>query len=136
MFILIVTKEVQNEIEALKKTNFDAAIAALLLLEALADDQDELEYLCTPGNRFQYTPGFEVKNFVLAQKQGFNINILKFCDEDGAQPRHRILVGFHAQRNTYYALAVTHRNVSYDQNSDEYRILRDRYNDYGIPLYR
>lgn len=137
MYSLVVTPEIQNEIEALKKSDIDAAATALILLDELAGDQWMLEGLCTRGNHFQYHPPFEAYAFELAKKHGYNIYILKFRDDDdGSLPGYRLLVGFHAQRSTYYALALAPRAEAYADGSDAYRTLRARYEHYGIPFYR
>ena len=136
MYRLIITLDVQNEIGLLANTDMDAAAAATILLEELAVDQNTLEYLCVPNNYFQYTPSFEIKKFVEAQKRGYNIFILKFLDEDGHLPNVRILIGFNAQRSVYYALAIPPRNVSYLTDQDRFRDLLNRYEQCGIPVYR
>lgn len=137
MFRLIVTKEVKDEIEALSHSDVEAAASAVLLLDELALDQHALENLCVVGNRFKFRPPFEVKTFVAAARQGYNIFILKYLrDEEDSLPPYRLLVGFNAQKNVYYALALTHRDVSYSLSGDEYRALRHRYEQCGIPIYR
>ena len=136
MYKLVVTPEVYGEIDALAQSNPDAAADALVLLEELSGDQAELEDLCVTGNRFQYHPPFEVKRLELAVAQGYNIYILKYRDDLGGLPAYRILVGYHSQRGTYYALAFTHRSIAYDQHDVAYRSLRDRYDECGIPSYR
>lgn len=133
---LILTAEVRQGIADLKRHDIDAAAAALLLLESLQDDRELLEYLCVPDNHFLYCPPFEIKKFGEAQKRGYNIFILKFLDKYGSLPSYRIFIGFHAQRNTYYALAITHRSISYRSGDDAFRHLLDRYEQCGIPVYR
>lgn len=133
---LIVTQEIQDEIEALKLRDIDAAAAAVLLLQELASDQAMLEDLCVEKNHYFFTPPFEVKVFQVARKIGLNIYILKYRDLDGSLPSYRVLVGFDAQRSTYYALALTDRNTSSDHSSPAFRELRARYDKYSIPTYR
>lgn len=136
MYRLVITSEVQNEIAALVTTDLDVAATANVLLQTLAEDPDVLEDLCVPLNYHYYTPSFEVKKFAEAFKAGYNIFILKFLDDDGSLPTYRILIGFHAQKRSYYALALTHRSVSYATNHDAYRNLLARYEQCGIPIYR
>lgn len=136
MTILILTAEVRQEIADLKRRDMDAAAAALLLLESLEDDHEQLEYLCVPDNHYLYSPPFEVKKFGEAQRRGYNIFILKFLDEYGSLPSYRIFIGFHAQRSTYYALAITHRSISYRPGDDAFGHLLHRYEQCGIPVYR
>ncbi|WP_439518487.1 hypothetical protein [Hydrogenophaga sp.] len=133
---LIVTREIKDEIEALKHRDIDAAAQALLLLQELAGDQAKLEDLCVEHNHYLYDPPFEVKVLQNARKLGLNIYILKYREDDGSLPGYRILVGFDAQRSTYYALALADRNTSYDQGSAAFRELRARYDKYSIPIYR
>jgi len=136
LFTLIVTKEAQDEIAELERTDIDAAAAAQILVQELADDQDALEYLCVPGNHWSFAPPFEVKTFQLAILLGYNIFILKYRDAMGALPGHRILVGFAAQRNTYYVLAITSRDFAYDKTHHAFWELRRRYEQCDIPIYR
>ena len=135
MPVLILTAEVRQEIADLRRRDMDAAAAALMLLESLQDDHEQLEYLCVPDNHFLYCPPFEIKKFGEAQRRGYNIFILKFLDEYGSLPSWRIFIGFHAQRGTYYALAITHRSISYRAGDDAFRHLLDRYKQCGIPVY-
>lgn len=136
MASLIITPEIQKEIAVLEEADIDAAAMALLLLESLHDDHKQLEYLCVSGNHFAYCPPFEIKRFSEAQRRGYNIFILKFLDEYGSLPSCRILIGFHAQRSTYYALALTHRDIVYSPSNNAFRTLLDRYQQCGIPTYR
>jgi hypothetical protein len=136
MASLTITPEMRKDIAALQKIDIEAAATAILLLESLQEDHEQLEYLCVPDNHFLYCPPFEVKKFGEAQRLGYNIFILKFLDEYGSLPSYRILIGFHAQRSTYYALAVTHRNISYRPSDDAFRDLLARYEQCGIPHYR
>ena len=136
IYSLVLTPEVEREIDALARTDRDAAAAAILLLESLQDDPEQLEYLCVPGNHYRYCPPFEVKKFQEAQQRGYNIFILKFRDDGGALPPCRILVGFHAQRSIYYALALTPRDIAYRPGDNAFRDLLARYEQCGIPRYR
>lgn len=136
MYRLVITSEVKNEIAALVATDLEAAATANVLLQALAEDPDVLENLCIPDNHYYYNPAFEVKRFVEASRAGYNIFILKFLDADDSLQTYRILIGFNAQKRSYYALALTHRSISYTTNHDAYRNLLARYEQCGIPIYR
>lgn len=132
---IVVTQDFDDEMDALDSTQPDVVDAAELLLESLYENRDLLERLLPPATHPLHTPAFEVKRFGTAQKAGYNIFILKFQDLDGHLADHRILLGYHGQRDTYYALAITDRDYSYDHHHDAYRNLLHRYEKCGIPKY-
>ncbi len=135
MHALIITRQAVQEITALAQTDKKTAAAAALLIQELRNDPVELENLCIPDNHYRYRPAFESKRFAQAQSMGYNIYILKFRNLDGSQPGYRILVGYHAQKSTYYVLQVPNRNFDYDPRSSEFRELCRRYDECGIPHY-
>lgn len=132
---IVVTQDFDDEMDALDGTQPDVVDAAELLLESLDENRDLLERLHQPTTYPLHTPAFEVKRFGMAQKAGYNIFILKFQDLDGFATNHRILLGYHAQRDTYYVLAITDRDYSYDHHHDAYGNLLNRYEKCGIPKY-
>lgn len=137
MASFIITPEIDAEIEALWEIDEAAAATALLLLESLYDNKELLEDLCVPKNHYLHAPPFEIKRFGEAQRRGYNILILKFRDEDDdSLPDYRIFIGFNAQRSTYYALALSPRDIAYCPSDDAFRTLLHRYEQCSIPIYR
>lgn len=132
---IVVTQDFDDDMDALDGTQPDLVDAAEVLLESLYENRDLLERLHQPTTYPLHTPAFEVKRFAMAQKTGYNIFILKFQDLDGFATNHRILIGYHAQRDTYYVLAITDRDYSYDHHHDAYGNLLHRYEKCGIPKY-
>lgn len=136
IFDLVILPECDAEIEALSRTDEDAAAELDLLIERLQEDQPELENLCLPGNRFQYDPAFEVKRLAEAQKLGKNIFLVKYRMPDGSLVDYRLLIGYDAQHGTYYALQLAHRGTAYEAGSESFCELLDRYDKSGIPTYK
>ncbi len=132
---LIITAEVDHEIEALSASDEDAAAELDLLIERLQEDQPELENLCLPGNRYGYHPAFEVKKFAAAQRAGRNIYLVKYRMPDGSLSPYRLFIGFNAQHGTYHALQVAHREDAYETGQPGYQELLDRCDKCGIPIY-
>lgn len=130
---LVLTKEVEDEIDLLYETAPDFADAAEILLESLYEDIELVGRLHSPNTYPFHTPVFEVKLFAEAQQDGYNIYLLKFKDLNGYRVDHRIFLGFNAQRDIYYALALTDRDYSYDTSHQAYRDLCNRYEQYRIP---
>ncbi|MDB5937937.1 MAG: hypothetical protein JWP77_301 [Polaromonas sp.] len=131
---LVVTKEIESEIDLLYESHPDFADAVEVLLESLYEDLDLLERLHTPTTYPFHAPFFEVKIFIEASGKGYNIYSLKFKDLHGhSNIGYRIFLGFNAQRDIYYALALTHRSYAYDTNHPAYRDLCHRYEQYRIP---
>lgn len=134
MIKLVVTKEIEDEIDLLYEVQPDFADAVEVLLESLYEDLDLLERLHSPDTYPLHTPFFEVKIFIEARNNGYNIYFLKFKDLDGhGIIKYRIFLGFNAQRDIYYALALTDRNHAYDTSHSAYRDLCTRYEQYRIP---
>lgn len=133
MTILVVTKEIEDELDELDRTQPDLVDAAELLLENLYENLDLLGRLHVPGTYPLHTPVFEVKLFKEAQQHKCNIYLLKFQELDDYLANHRIFLGFNAQRDIYYALAITHREHAYDTNHAAFRGLCNRYDQYRIP---
>jgi hypothetical protein len=106
-----------------------------VLLEELENDSDLLEILFLPTNHYQYTPPFEVKNYVAMQNQGKNFLILKVRNEQGTLLDYRLLLGYHSQIETYYVLTLMDRDIDYDLNHPDIRIAIERYEQCGIPSY-
>lgn len=106
-----------------------------VLLEELADDSDLLETLFRPTNHYQYTPPFEVKDYVEMQRKGRNFLILKVRNEQGALLDYRLLLGYHSQIDTYYVLTLMDRDIKYDLNHPDIRVAIERYEQCGIPTY-
>lgn len=136
LFDLVILPECNQEIAALSRVDEEAAAEIDLLIERLQEDQPELENLCIPGNRYNYDPAFEVKLLVAAQKRGKNIYLVKYRLPDGDLADYRLLIGYHAQHGTYYALQLAHRNHSYEVGSESFNQLLDRYEQCGIPTYK
>lgn len=132
---LVVTREIEEELDVLYGVQPDLADAAEVLLENLYDNLDLLGRLHVPSTHPLHTPIFEVKLFVEAHQGAYNIYILKFADLDGYPADHRIFLGFNAQRDIYYALAITHRAHAYDTSHPAYRQLLNRYEQYAIPKF-
>lgn len=131
---LVVTKEIEEEIDLLYEVQPDFADAVEVLLESLYEDLDLLECLHSPDTYPFHTPFFEVKIFIEARDNGYNIYFLKFKDlHDHGIIGYRIFLGFNAQRDIYYALALTGRSYAYDTSHPAYRDLCNRYEQYGIP---
>lgn len=134
MAIFIVTKEIEEELDELFETEPDEASAADVLLELLYEKGSILDTVTPPQTVYQYTPTFEFKPFGEAQKQGLNVYILKYCDpEHGQLCKHRILVGYHPQKDRYYALTIPMRDSAYTTDSADFLELVRRYELYGIP---
>ena len=136
LYELVITPEVQNEIDRLFDEDEDAAAELLLLIERLQEDQPVLEELCVPGNRFRYDPSFEVKKFEAALKRGKNIYTVRYNLQDGSLAPYRLLIGYHAQNGTYYTLQVAARDSAYEVGSESFRELLHRYEQCGIPTYK
>ena len=131
---LVVTKEIEEEIDRLYEVQPDLADAVEVLLESLYEDLDLLERLHSPDTYPLHTPFFEVKIFIEARDNGYNIYFLKFKDLDNhGIIGYRIFLGFNAQRDIYYALALTDRDHAYDTSHHAYRNLCARYEQYRIP---
>ena len=130
---LLVTKEIENELDALDGTQPDLVDAAELLLESLYENLDLLGRLHAPSTYPLHTPVFEVKLFEEAQELKYNLYLLKFQNLDDYLATHRIFLGFNAQRDIYYALAITDRSHAYDTSHDVFRDLCNRYDKYRIP---
>jgi hypothetical protein len=130
---LRITKEIEDEIDALYLVQPDVADAAEVLLRNLYENLDLLGHLHEPSTYPLHTPAFEVKLFVEAQQSGYNIYSLKFKDLNGFLADHRMFLGFDAQHDIYYALALTHRSIAYDTNHDAYRQMLARYEQRAIP---
>lgn len=135
-YCLIVTAEAKQEIYDLKSIDLDASIAAALLIQNLSTSQVELDDLCRDHTRSRFTPVFQSKEYVEAIRNGYNIYILKFKTIDGAQPKVRLLIGYHAQEGKYYVLQLQYRSdENYSIRSPEFRELARRYEQCGIPRY-
>lgn len=129
-------KEADDELESLYEVDEDAAAALDLLIERLAEDSSTLEYLCKPRNHFTYEPPFEVGRVGVYHSDGKNIYKIKVRKIDGTLVDWRMLVGFHAQKDIYYVLAITDREHSYDTKHESATELYRRYEEAGIPDYR
>lgn len=133
MVRLVVAKEFDDELNTLAQTHPDLVDAADLLLESLHEDSELLDHLHVPSTYPLHTPVFEVKRFEKAMQLGYNVFILKFKDLDEFPTDHRIFLGFNAQRDIFYVLAITDRDYSYDTNHPSFRDLGDRYDNCRIP---
>lgn len=134
MTTLIVVKELSDDLDKLFETQPDEVAAVDLLLELLTDDEHLLFGLRAPEFHHETIPVFEFKQFESAVKRGLNVYILKYYDPNhGHLCNYRLFVGHHAQRDTYYALTVAHRPSAYDVDSDWFKALVARYEQYGVP---
>ncbi len=133
---ILLCKEADDELDELYDTDEDAAAMFDLLIEELSQDQRMLDRLCVPANHYKYAPPFDVGLFIEARKLGKNIYRVKVRRDDGSLVPWRMFLGFHAQKDTYYVLAVTDREFSYDTNHPSFRSMLDRYDQAGIPDYR
>lgn len=136
---LIVTHAFEADLDALEAAgtaaHLDAVDAAVVLLEELAGNLSVLSDLFRPGMRHNHDPLFEVKRFEQAWRNGFNVLILKYWDTFGSLADYRIFVGYHAQKETFYVLAITHRAIAYDVGDDAYNALLARYQSCNIPAF-
>lgn len=137
---LIVTTWFEADLDALEATglqsDLDAVDAADVLVDELAGNLEVLDVLFKPGLRDGHDPLFEVKRFEEAWLGGFNILVLKYWDFLGALADYRIFVGYHAQKEIFYVLAITHRSIAYDTGHDAYNRLLVRYGSCNIPAWR
>ena len=130
----VVTAELDADLDLLFQTEPDEVSAAELLLELLYEDESILDSVRPPQTVHQHIPTFEFKLFETAHQHGLNVYILKYWDpEYGHLCKHRILVGYHPQRDTYYALTAPERGLAYHVGSAEFAELVRRYELYGIP---
>jgi hypothetical protein len=83
MVKLVVTKEYEDELDVLDRTQPDLVDAAELLVESLYEHSVLLDHLHDPSTYPLHTPVFEVKRFEEAMRLGYNVFILKFKDLDG-----------------------------------------------------
>lgn len=132
---LILLPEAVAELDALYETDEDAAALIDVLLESLWDDSDTLELLCRPRNHFTHEPPFECKRYGAMQSIGKNIYTIKVRDLAGALLPYRVLIGFHAQIDAYYVLAIANRKNAYDTNDQLFQTVLERYGRAGIPDY-
>jgi hypothetical protein len=131
---LVITKDIEDDIDLLYETQPEVADVVEVLLESLYDDLDLLQSLHTPTTYPLHTPFFEVKIFAEALSNGYNIYFLKFKDlHDHAIIGYRLFLGFNAQRDIYYALALTDRAIAYDTHHPAYGDLCRRYDQCRIP---
>ncbi len=137
---LVVTKYFEEDLNALEVTgqpaDLEAVDAADVLVEELAGNLGVLESLFQPGLRPDHDPLFEVKRFEEAWNKGLNILIIKYWDFLGSLADYRIFVGYNAQKETYYVLAITHRAVAYDTGHTSFGRLLVRYESCHIPVWR
>lgn len=131
---LILTPEFLEELDATEADDPRAWDAAVVLLEDFEAYQDFPTDI--PSEHYDHCPGFEVKWFAAAKKQGYSILILKFLDFDNLKPPYRILLGFNPQSDTFYALCYRHRSNAYDESPGELGRLFARYEECGIPKDR
>lgn len=132
---LIPLQGAYDDLDAIYEIDEAAAAQFDVLLEHLADDPDMLDRLFRPANHYQYAPPFEVKLYGEMQKRGKNIYAIRVLDEDGALLPYRALMGFHAQIDTYYLLAVLQREIAYDTTDPAFCTVMERYEQAGIPTY-
>lgn len=131
---LVITDEYEADVDRLYLTDANAADAVEILLQLLYEDLDLLGSLHNPDTYPFETPAFEVKNFIYAQQHGYLIFTLKFKDLNGFKVvSYRLFLGFNAQQDFYYALALTDRAFAYDPNHHAYGDLCNRYDKYRIP---
>ena len=133
MVKLVVTKEFEDELDLLDPTQPNLVDAAEQLVISLYEDLELLDHLHVPSTYPLHTPVFEVKRFEEATKLGYNVFILKFKDLDDFPTDHRIFLGFNAQLDIFYVLAITDRDYSYDANHPSFRDLGTRYDKYRLP---
>lgn len=127
--------EAFDEIDAIYDIDENAAALIDVLLEALAEDDKMLDLLCLPNNHYRYTPPFEIKKYEEMQRRGKNIYTLKVRDERGALLPYRVLIGYHAQIDTYYVLSVLQREIAYEKTDPVFCKVLERYGQAGIPDY-
>jgi len=124
-----------HELDALYELDEDGAALIDVLFEALSDDAQMLARLCQPDDHYTYTPPFEIKRFAAMQRLGKNIYTLKVRDVQGGLLPYRVLMGYHAQIDTYFVLAVLPREIAYDKTDPNFRRVMERYEQAGIPTY-
>lgn len=131
--IIIVTKYLEDELDALDETDPDAVDAAEVLLEELYDNRHLLGKLHSPNSYPLHTPAFEIKYFEIAFQAGYRIYVLKFKDLNNRLPPYRIFLGYNTEADRYYALAITHRQHCYAPTHPAYGDLLNRYEQCRIP---
>jgi hypothetical protein len=134
MAILVIAKDLEDDLDLLFVSEPEEASAADLLLELLYENDGILTSVHPPETVYQYTPTFEFKAFKEAQDLGLNVYILKYWDpEHGHLCKHRILVGHNPQRDRYYALTISDRADAYIIESADFQELIRRYELCNIP---
>ena len=132
---LIVLREAFDDLDAIYRTDEEAAALFEVLFEQLDADRVMLENLYRPDNHYKYAPPFEVKKYGEMQRRGKNIFTIKVHDADGVLLPYRALVGHHSQIDTYFLLAFLDREIAYDTSDKAFRTITERYEQAGIPTY-
>jgi hypothetical protein len=133
---LIATSEAYAELDALYEVDEDAAAQFEMLLETLSDNTSMLDRLFRPANHFQYQPPFEIKRFGELQNVGKNIYIIKVRHAtEGYLLPYRLLLGYHAQIDTFYVLSLIEREIDYAPRDPTIVAALERYDGCGIPTY-
>lgn len=129
---LILLPEFEEELDDSEREDPESWDAAAVLLEDFQDAQNLPTKV--PIKDYHSYPGFEIKRFAAAVAQRYDIRIIKFLDSLHRLSKFRILVGYHREKDTFYALAYRSRDQAYDESPSSLGELFDRYRESGIPL--
>lgn len=129
---LVVTDELSDELDALFETEEEMVGDIDFLLEQLVENIDVVHPpLFRSHNHYDHDPPFDITEVVKAKKQGYYVLRIKlWSSADGSLYNHRLMVGYDAKEDVFYALGIAKRNVAYDPRSPEWQALLDRYRHY------
>ena len=136
MLSLYYELDAEAELDALWKSDEDAAALIEELLWQFEESPALLDELCKEKRHVTHAPSFEVKRFQHMWQRGYTVYTLKIWPDGGSAISYRVLYAHHPQKDAYHVLAVMQRDLDYDAD----KALIDRIiaacEAIGIPCYR
>jgi hypothetical protein len=125
---------VKEDIRAVSVVSRNAASGLIALLEQLRTDQDLLGYLLKHNHGEPEKDLFNVSKWQEYWRNGYDLWRLKLFDLENVGLRYRVIYAYALENRiqTFYILAITHRDFNYDPNHEITKRLIHSYVELGI----
>jgi hypothetical protein len=134
-YSLALHSDAEDDLDGIYEIDEDAAADIEVFLEEVKNNQSTLDDLTRSGYVKYGDQPFNVKEWLAAKKEKFNLWRLRLLWLEGASAKYRIIYAFDPQKWRYHVLGIVNRNFNYELNHERSKKIIAAYEDLGLPRY-
>ena len=134
-YSLALHKDAEYDLDLIYEVDEDAAADIEAFLEEAKNNRSTLDDLTRSGYIQYGDQPFDIKEWLAAKKEKFNLWRLRLLWLEGESAKYRIIYAFDPIKWRYHVLGIVNRNFNYELNNERSKKIIAAYEDLGLPRY-